>query len=56
MMKCFRHWPGSGSEFLQVTVLVPVPTFDKFRFQFRLRIYTIKSKVFQKLVGKILAF
>jgi hypothetical protein len=41
---------GSGSDFWKI--MVPVPTFEKFRFRFRFRfqlhIYTIKSKFFFK--------
>jgi hypothetical protein len=38
-----NYFCGSDSDFLPVTVLVA--TFDKLRFQFRLRIQTIKSSL-----------
>ncbi len=40
----------------QCKVTVPVPTFDKFRFRFRLHFQTTRSKFFHKIFGKNLAF
>jgi hypothetical protein len=47
---------GYGSDFSQILVPVPVPTFEKLRFRFQLHIKTIKSEFFQKNVEFFLPF